>query len=873
MKLVIYKISILISILISVGCNKISPEEQLKNAEIEYKKNNFQTVIIQMKNLIRDKPENKDARLLSANSNYQVGLFLNAEKEYNKATELGISNDLISNFYVKTLYGNEDFNGIIAFWNKNNSQLTLAQKAEIAPVVSLAYLNQGKYQESFDVAISGKSWAVESNIEKLLTVNSAYVNTFNKPQNTERTIIELTAACDKYPSEWIICSLLANTLSSENKFSEAATVLETILKNKPNYNKLVFQLAENHVKAENYTLAKPYIAVLLNSFPYQPYVNLLAATIEMKNENFEQALIYINTTLNQNYESPQAKLIAGVIHYQLGNYEQANNQLNGLNNSYPNNPVVQKLYIATQLKLGNSTSLYSAASQITPSKENSDFLANVSLELLNLGEKDKSAKILSTIDTSLIENQKILRNVSLIKLKSGDISGIDDLERALNKLIQSKATLEEINKHKVLLISSLIAIKDIESAEKYISSWIETSSNNIENYQLLAEIEKRKKTVDTNKISQIYTSILTMDKNNTKANIYFGNNALNKKEYMLAREYYLTALNSNNINFQAVQGVYISSIQLNKSTQATQEIETILNGYKDDIRERLVLSQFYLMSKQPSKTITLLKDLTVETNTYDNEINFILAEAFLQKEQYDEAIELYKGILNNNLSNNEIIKKLTYAFEKSDNLDGAIKTFEELKNKSPDDLQIGLTLASFYIYTDKKNKTLTFINSLTEQQQQHPMVAGLKGKALYYIGDYQQALSSLSSSYKKMPDSKTMMLIFNSNIKLNKNDDALTGMAKHLEKYPNDIMNRAYYANELVKKNKPKAILQYQQIVNVDNKNIIALNNLAWLMYEERNLLEAKKYIDVAIQYAPENPEVVDTFNKINEALKIKSQK
>ena len=867
MRLLKYRISILLLILFAAGCGQISIEEQLEKAELDYKKNNYQTVIIQMKNLIRNQPDNNDARLLLAKSNYQLGLFLNAEKEYIKAQELGSDINLIANFYIKALYGNNDFIGITNYWTKNIALLSLTQKAEIAPVVSIAYLNQKKFQESFDIATLGKSSAQETNIERLIIINAAYANTFSNIADLSQKTEKLDAACNKYPTEWVTCDFLANTLFSESKFSAAALIFDKILKNKPNHNQLVFKLADSYIKSGNYSSAQPLISALLKSFPRQPYANLLAATMEMKKENYEQALIHINKTLNGNYKAPQAKLIAGIIHYQLGNFEQANSHLQGLINSYPNNPVVTKLYIATQLKLGISTSIYSTVNKLTPSKYNSEFLSSLSLDLLQLGEKDISTNILKVIDTSLIENQKILKNISIMKLKSGDESGIDELERVLNNSIQSDATAEEINDNKLLLISSLIAIKDIDRAKEYVLSWIKDASDNVENYQLLAEVEKLIKPINIDTLSQIYTYIISKDKNNFNANIYFGATALKNKNYILAKKHYNNAFDNTPSNIKAIKGLYLSSQYLNKQDEIIQKVESTLKGYKDNIQERLALSQFYLIAKKPEKSINLLGESNLTSNINKRKVNLILAEAFLDTRQYKKAITLYKDMLNDSLENKVAIDKIMYAYEKTNDLDGAVETFKELFNKYPKNIQIGLSLASVNIFTDNNDDSITYLNSLTPEQQQHPIVKAIKGKALYYKGQYQLALNELIISYKSLPDSKTIRFIFDSYIKLNKGNDALSNMASHLDNYPNDLENRMYFANELAKKKKNDAITQYLYVIGKDDKNIVALNNLAWLLMDAGSLYDAKKYIDLAIQYSPKSPVVIDTYKQVNEAL------
>jgi putative PEP-CTERM system TPR-repeat lipoprotein len=863
-----YKISIITIILMMVGCHKISFEEQLYNAEKDYMNSNYEAVIIQSKNLLREQPENKKARLLLAKSHYQLGSFMNSEKEFLKVIELGIELNLIANHYIKSLYGNDDFIGITNFWNKNLELLSSSQKAEIAPVVSIAYMLQKEIQKSVDVAMLGMTIAQEADNEKLIKINTSYANTFKRASDFTKKIKDLKSICETYPQEWFICNLLANAFYSEKMYIDAALVFEKILINKPKYNQLVFKLADSYVRANDYNSAQPYISSLLKAFPKQPYVNLLAASIAMNDEDYEQALNLINTTLNQNYRTPQALLIAGVINYQLKNFEQANILLQGLNSRYPNNSVISRLYIATQFKLGKTDNIYSSANQISDSKENSELLLQISSGLFKLGEKQEASDILDKIDTSLIENNKTLRSISLMKFKSGDKSGLKELEKALNQSIQNNADLDEINSYKLLLASSAAEIDGIEKAEQYIKAWIKSTPNDITNYQLLAELEKQKKPVSYDDLSEIYTKILNKDENDIPANIYFGGLSFKKADYKLAYHHYKMAIKAEKTNIMAIKGLYITSKNLNNQNETIKYIKSSLKDFKDNFMERLALSQFYLMLEQPTETITLLNEVVIPSGTFNLDRTIILGEAFLSTKQYKNAIKLYREALSQNIKNQTIVEKLLFAYEKSDDLNGAIDTFKELHYKHPDDIHIIITLTNLHLHAGQTDKSLALLKSLPLNQQENSIIIGMKGKALFFAGKYQKALEELIISYDNLPDSKTVQFIYSSYYKLNEKDKANTHMTTHLNRFPNDLDSRMYFANLLAQSDVEKSIEQYTYIIEKEDRNIISLNNLAWLLFNQGRLTEAKKYIDIATRYAPNDPDVIDTSIQINNAIK-----
>ncbi len=860
-------IYLLLSLVVLSGCNKISPEEQLAKAHQEYNVKNYSASIIQLKNLIRDEPENIDARLLMANSQYQLGNFLNAEKEYVKAIELGVNNDKIAHFYTNALYALDDNIGVTQYWEQVSPHLNLENKTKLAPVVSLAYLSQGKGQESFDVAKLGKERAIELGLADLIKINTAVANSFNQPSDINRTIKELSEACGSYPERWIVCNLHANALFSEKKYSEAATVFEKILKEKPNHTLLVVKLADSYVRAEDTEKAELYVNALLKQYPSQPYLNLLAATLELWKANYQSALNYINITLNSGFTSPQAKLIASIVHYHLGNNEQSMSLLRGLKAEFPNTPLLTKLYIAIQLRLGNTDSIPEAYSDATASTENSEIFALASLELLKGGNKSNSTKLLNQIDTSLIENQQILNTVSLVKLFTGDSSGIEDLENALTHLFENNASTQETSKVKILLISSLLATDNVQKAEDYVNSWIVREPINIANKLLLIKLEQRKLSPTISKIESIYNSILSLDKYNPTANLYFTKKNTDLERFSAAEKYINTAIENHPNNSLVAKHYYIVQEHLIGKEKALIKLSTLYKGYSADFEMRLTLAQVYLMIGEAEKVIELLASEQVPSQIDSAKVNLMLAEAYITEKQYKDAISIYKNLITKSSQDHRIIKQLAITFEKSNNIPEAVATFEQLQLEIPNNTQIGLILANFYILNNQPELSIKYIDTLTIEQQNHSTVTGLKGKAYFLLKQCTNALPLLNESYQKTKNGKLVPYIFDCNMKSDNKIQAKQIMEKHLEEQPDETFNRIYYANALHKDDKPSAISQYEQVLAKDKANVIALNNIAWLLYEDGKLIKAKEYIDKAIKVSPDNLEVQDTLYKITQAL------
>ena len=324
-------------------------------------------------------------------------------------------------------------------------------------------------------------------------------------------------------------------------------------------------------------------------------------------------------------------------------------------------------------------------------------------------------------------------------------------------------------------------------------------------------------------------------------------------------------LEVNKFNFSALQGYLLSQEKLNKLSEALPKLEKLYSNYEKNMQERLMLAQSYLLVKQPEQAIKLLQG--VNSPEHDTKLKLLIAEAYMQNKTYERAIDVYEEQLAKGAPNKRLIERLALALEKSGNIKASVAAFEKLKQANPDNTQIGLILANFHLFDNKALETISYIESLSAEQQQHPIVQGIKGKAYYFSKQYVKALPLLTESFNKTANGKLISFIFESKLKLNQVDDALADMEKYFADNPNDKANRIYYANELNKHDKNKAMAQYEEIIAYDSTNLIALNNFAWLLYESGDFTEAKKYIEQAKKIAPNHPAIVDTDNKIKQAL------
>ena len=88
-------------------------------------------------------------------------------------------------------------------------------------------------------------------------------------------------------------------------------------------------------------------------------------------------------------------------------------------------------------------------------------------------------------------------------------------------------------------------------------------------------------------------------------------------------------------------------------------------------------------------------------------------------------------------------------------------------------------------------------------------------------------------------------------------------MEKHLETYVNDFSSQMLLATTLMELNKDVSIKHYSSLLKKQPENVIAMNNLSWLLYEQGQYQRSEKITDVALKLVPQSPNILDTAGMI----------
>lgn len=233
---------------------------------------------------------------------------------------------------------------------------------------------------------------------------------------------------------------------------------------------------------------------------------------------------------------------------------------------------------------------------------------------------------------------------------------------------------------------------------------------------------------------------------------------------------------------------------------------------------------------------------------------------------------------------------------------GVARTWlERAVQASPTALEPSLRLANFYALNHEPGKALTIgqklLSSYANEPQVVALVAGLQSRngqgeaaldnwnklaalrpnspeVLHQLAGARagaqdpagaaqalsKALALYEATYAQRPSAPALLALYGALVQAGKIGQARQLVQQWLSKRPGDLTTRMYFASSLLaQKDYPASTAQFEQVLRQAPKQVLALNNLAWLYQQQRNP-RALEYAEQAHQLAPDNPSISDTL-------------
>ncbi|MBD3586648.1 PEP-CTERM system TPR-repeat protein PrsT [Salinimonas sp. HHU 13199] len=839
---------------IMAGCAEQDTGKQLEQAQSALNNKNYQEALVTLKSAVQNSPDSAEARLLLAQTYFEMGDMENAVSAYDRAMDAGASTVKLTDNYVSATYAYAD-NAATLQAIEQLRQRDDFQRSDFVDIIEALVLGrQGDKSEAQAILAELDSANLAQREATLLTlVDHFVVNT----QTANEEILQRAAA--KSSDDWVTQSLIAEIQYGMGKTEVALENFRQLLEKKPAFLRLNFNIAESLIRLQQFEEAKPYINEILKRYPNQALANQLSAIVAMSEEDFETATRRIEKAQNAGLSSALTHYVAGMSHFKLKNYEQAIANLERIVNQVPANHPAKQMYVAAKLQTGASNDaleIFNRSPEMV--EDNTELSVVTGMRLIQDGFSSGAKQILSQVDAENIQTEQQRQEVGLFKLIAGDETGMEMVRQSSQRILSQEA--EGNTKQAKLILLTMTANEDGEEAARaQLQQWQEQEPDNIENYLIAAEFEKYQGNYDA--LDAIYDKIAQLDSGNSAARNHKAARALEQEQYDAAFSQFMAILSDSPNDEPALRGAFLSAQNSQNAEANVKKLVSEMTG--NDDASQYTKMYTYVLTGDTRRAIDIGKNANFPMETKPK-AEFLLARAFLQSNQYQKAEYRLNKLVENEMSTPAVYYMLGRTQALQGAHDTAIRTLKPLieQDSNVSDRAILLT-ADIYLSKKQPQQAQATLEKLSDAQRQTAAARLIQGKVAIANGNAGNAIDGLRQAYETSPNNSTVQTLYRALKADGQHEAALSLLDSHLQNTDNAGDTRELYANELAKSNPQASIEQYRQIANDDKSNWRAMNNLAWLLNQEGQQDEAHRWIQQALKVKPNQSALLNTKKEI----------
>ena len=384
-------LSLLVGLAACGGDAKESAREHYDRAVELEREGQLRASGIELKNALQGDPDLIKARLLLGEVTFRLGDVLSAEKELEKARELG------------------------------------ASQKDWGPALALVWLKQAEYQKVLD----GLPVEVTMPADQRATFYALRGHAYRGLDQLDEAKASFENALKLDGSEIRALIGMAGLDTQDYNYAQAEQRLNRVFELEPDQEDALGAMGALKLRMEDYAAAEDVFTRLQQATPENPALRISLSRAQMFNHNFTGAITTIRPLLKNNPQHPGANYIMSMAAYEIEDYETAFTHSQTVLGKAPNYLPSMLVAGASSYALGQYEQAYRhLASYIAyvPDDENARKLMGASL--LKLGRPGEAATTLSPLSES--EDAQTLALISNTAIYNHDLQGgLEAMQRAV----------------------------------------------------------------------------------------------------------------------------------------------------------------------------------------------------------------------------------------------------------------------------------------------------------------------------------------------------------------------------------------------------------------------------------------------------------
>lgn len=829
------------------GCGKIeNPETLIADARRYEEKGDHKAAIIQLKNALQKRPDDAEARYLLGTIYNKTGDLQSAEKELRKAVSLGMSSDEVLPELGQTLLKLGEFQRVL------DETKELSENKKSAEILSLrgnAFLGLGKPQEardSFEQALKGAPDFADALIG------------LAKYSLAKRDVDAATSFADQAvtrnpqkPDAWLF---KGDLLRIQGKIDEALGAYDQVTKLKPNSSIAYINKAFIEIGTGKFEAAKSDINAARRVAP-SLMVFYTQALLDFSQNKPAAALESLQQVLSKSPEHMPSVLLAGAVQAALGSMLQAEQHLKHYLEKDPGNLYARKLLASVLLKNRETKRAMDVLSPaLKEAKQDPQLLALAGEAHMQAKDFSKATEYFEKASFIAPKSAMMHTALSMSKLGQGESA------RAVAELEMATKLDPKSSHAAVLLIMTHLRLKEFDKALAAAKALEKEHPDNPLIHNLKGGIYLGKKDLASARAS--FEKALSLQPTYFPAVANLARLDLLDKKPDAAKKRFEALLDKDKKNVQAMSALAGLALNQGHNKESILWLERAMQENPEALQPALLLGAHYLRLGEKQKALALAQKLQ-RSHPNDAVVLDLLAQAQLATDDKAGALESYTKLAGVKPESASAQFRIASIYMSMENISAASDALKKALAIKPDYLDAQLAQAALEVRKGNPEQALAIAKQIQKQQGKSPVGYILEGDLLAGQKKPELATHAYERAFSIKKSSPLVMKLHASLSQTGKRKEANSRLIQWLKDHPADLFARMYLAETyMAERQNNAAIEQYQIILKQNPQTAPALNNLAWLYYQEKNPL-ALEYAEKAHQLAANDPIILDTLGWI----------
>lgn len=821
-----------------------SPEDHFQAGSALYKQGDLKGAAIELKNTLQADPENAAARFLLGHIHFANGDFPAAEKELRRARELGARDVELEPLLARTLLQLnapqrvlDEVRPLEEGAAADNAAIH-ALRARAHLMLKNAVAADGELDKARDLAPDHPE----------VLVSLAYVALAG--QNTQEALRLVEQALAKANRRADLWTMKGDLLRAADRGEEAAQAYAGALQIDPANGPARLARAQLHLQNDALDPAEADLKELRKHAPNSVFGRYLEAFIDFRRGRLAEANAKLQDILRAAPTFLPAHLLAGAANLGSGNREAAKSHLNKVLEAVPDHALARKLMAATLTELGEVDQAKAMLDGFEGAGGDSVLNALRSEIALRQGNYAEARKQLEAMGESAPQTVKHYTSLAASRMGSGDETGaIEALSKAA-ELDTSSA------KPDALLVIAHLRQKRYAEAEQVVARLEKERPDDPQTHNLrgtvqIARDDKAKARISLAKALQIKPDYFPAASNLALLDMM-------DKDIKSARSRFEQLLKHAPAESRAWLALAALDARENNEAGYLKNLEQARKANAKNAEAHMLLARYWLNKRDGGKALATAREGQNATGLPEFHELVGLAQ-LLQKDQASalSTFTRWTEVSPNNPMAHFRLAQLQLAGK---NDEAALKSLDRALALRADFVDAMLSKALILVRAGRAAEALKLARGLQAKAPKNPAGYLVEAEIQFADKKYADAGRLFAKTAELSGQGQALGRAYQAYAQAGQASEGERLLNQWLQGKPNDVAVRHQLATaQLTSKRYKESAESYRQLLRANPKDVIALNNLAWVLGELKDP-QAVTYAEQALQLAPKDASVLDTY-------------